>query len=64
MQACEYYLVTSVDGEWSYNKKFHGPGLQQTSYKVKHLECMRVPFTVDETPRRHPSYDAENEPAL
>ena len=35
--------MTSVDGEWCIVKKFSGPQLRNTSYKVNQRECIRVP---------------------
>ena len=40
------YIVTIIDGEWCYIKKFTGSQLRATTYRVKLSECYRVPFDV------------------
>ena len=41
--ARDRYLVSSVDGEWCFIKKFVGSTLRASSYKVKVSECFSVP---------------------
>ncbi len=36
------YLVTKIDSEWCYIKKFIGAQLRNTSYRVKRSECFKV----------------------
>jgi len=50
--ARERYLVSSVNDNWCFIKKFSGPRLRDTSYKVKVSECMLVPPTVQGLPRQ------------
>ena len=45
-RARDRYIVTSIDGEWCYIKKFTGQQLRSFSYKVKLCECYRVPSTI------------------
>lgn len=39
------YLVTEVDPQWFYIRKFAGKQLRQTSYRVKYTDCYKV--TID-----------------
>lgn len=38
------YLVVSVDGAWCQLKKFISSLLRSTSYRVKNIECFKVPL--------------------
>ena len=40
----ERYLVTSVEGDYCFVKKFSGPQLRNISYKVKKSECELLPM--------------------
>ena len=40
------YLVTAVDNEWVYARKFTGNQLRNASYKVKRSECFKVPTSL------------------
>ena len=63
LHARERYLVTSTDEEWCIVKKFNGPRLRNTSYKVKCSECMLIPSTTikHQPRRRQDSYVSEEE---
>ena len=41
-QARDRYLVTSIDNNWCYIRKFSGSQLRASSYKVKLSECYLV----------------------
>jgi len=53
LHARERYLVTSTDEQWCVIKKFNGPQLRNTSYKVKCSECMVIPSTTIKRPPSH-----------
>jgi hypothetical protein len=42
-QARPRYIVASIDGEWCFIRKFVGKQLRESAYKVKLLECYKVP---------------------
>ena len=47
------YLVVSTEDNWCNVQKFIGSQLRNTSYRVKHSECYKVPSEVQShTPRR------------
>jgi len=37
------YIVAAIDGEWCFIRKFAGRQLREAAYKVKLLECYKVP---------------------
>ena len=41
-----YIIVSRIDGEWCFIKKFSGSQLRATSYKMKLAECYAVPNTL------------------
>ena len=45
------YIVSKIDGEWCFLKKFAGAQLRAQSYKVKKAECYLGPAALP--PRRH-----------
>jgi hypothetical protein len=47
------YIVTSIDGEWCFIRKFTGKQLRATSYKVKLTECFKVPVQPITPPAAH-----------
>ena len=44
--ARDRYMVSSVDGEWCFVKKFAGPTIRDTSYRVKRSDCILVPTNI------------------
>ena len=54
------YLITAIDGEWCYIKKFAGKQLRSNSYKVKLTECYCVLCQIS-SPRHEPSHSGEDE---
>ena len=44
------YLVTSIEVQWCYIRKFVGSQLRSTSYRVKKTECYKVPSQVAPNP--------------
>jgi hypothetical protein len=42
------YLITAIDGEWCYIKKFSGRQIRANSYKVKLAECYSVPCKISQ----------------
>ena len=57
-QARSRYIVTSIDGEWCFIKKFVGNQLRASSYKVKLSECYQVPCISSQVPKE---YDINND---
>ena len=56
------YLVTMIDDEWCYIKKFVGNTLRANSYKVKRYEIFKVPSEMSSSPVSVPPHsDEENE---
>ena len=57
------YLVTSVDGNWCFVKKFVGNQLRANSYKIKCDECYLVPNECANFSSRKPyeSYESGDE---
>ena len=47
-KARDRYLVTNVQDEWCFIKKFVGNQLRNTAYKVPLNECFRVPYPGDQ----------------
>ena len=60
-RARDRYLVVHIDGPWCHIKKFSGPQLRATSYKVKLSECYAVPSSLTVPVTRPPSPSREND---
>ena len=63
LRARNLYLVTSVDGDWCFVKKFVGNQLRASSYNVKHDECYLVPGECDKFSSHtlYKAYESEDE---
>ena len=63
LHAGNRYLVTSVDGNWCFVKKFVGNKLYTNSYKIKCDECYLVPNECANFSSRKPyeSYESGDE---
>lgn len=55
--ARERYIITSIDGEWAFIRKFSGSRLRATSYKVKLGDCFRVPSDLQHHQRPTQAHD-------
>ena len=54
------YLVVSVEGKWCNIRKFIGQQLRSTSYRVRRLDCFKVPYQPTVQRQYRPS-DTDNE---
>ena len=63
LRARNRYLVTSVDGDWCFVKKFVGNQLRASSYKVKRDECYLVLGECDKFSSHtlYKAYESEDE---
>lgn len=63
LHARNRYLVTSIEGQWCFVKKFVGNQLRASSYKVKFDECYLVPneCTASSVPKQYDTYESEDE---
>ena len=58
------YLVVSVENSWCNIRKFVGSQLRNTSYRVRQLDCYKVPYVSENTSPPIKSYidqDSEDE---
>ena len=62
LKSRDRYIVTSVDNDWVFIRKFAGKQLRNNSYKVKRSECYKVPTTIpeDQSPQQS-SHEEDDE---